>query len=229
MQSRATGRMRRRQRDRAVHRRRSAQARLEIQVGRQVDGHARAGGGRRTVGLVRRLPARARRTRRNDPRGRPARRRHDAVRHPEVPTAARGARCRDRAHRRARRVDRIERKGGRRAGGKARRPLRRRVPGRGRAHRQARLPARRQRRQDAGRGRSPAQHGRRRATPARSPRGGLRRRQHRARRRADRQATRRRGIGDRLPAHARKDAGTRRRARRSVAGRRAGEVAVDDP
>jgi NADPH-dependent glutamate synthase beta subunit-like oxidoreductase len=52
--------------------------------------------------------------------------------------------------------------------------------------------------------------------------------QHGARRGADGQATRRRGIGDRLPTHARKDARPRCRTRRGIAGRRAGEVALDD-
>ena len=117
----------------------------------------------------------------------------------------------------------------RRAGSEARRRLRRRVPGRRRTHRQARLPAGRQRRQDARRGRRPAQHGRRGAPAAWTPRRGVRRRQHGARRGADGQATRRRGIDDRLPTHARKDARPRYRARGGIAGRRAGEVALDDP
>ena len=51
---------------------------------------------------------------------------------------------------------------------------------------------------------------------------GVRRRQHRARRGAHRQAPRRRGSDHRLPAHAREDAGARLRARGSAAGRRAG-------
>ena len=58
---------------------------------------ARAGGGRRALRAVRRLPPRPPRPRGDDPRRRADDRRHDALRHPEVPAAARGARRRGRS------------------------------------------------------------------------------------------------------------------------------------
>ncbi len=84
---------------------------------------------------------------------------------------------------------------------------RRRLPGRRRAHRQARLHPGQGQLAHPRRGAGAAQHGRRGAADARPPRGGLRRRQHRHRRGAHRQAPGRHRGHHRLPAHPRTHAG----------------------
>ena len=127
-----------------------------------------------------------------------------------------------------RRAARARLEGDERPAGEDRGRVRRGVPRGRRTHRQARLHPGRQRREDARRRLGAAQHGGRREAVARPPRRGLRRRQHRVRRRAHGKAPRRDRIDHRLPAHAREDARARIRARGGAAGRRAGEVAVDD-
>ena len=109
----------------------------------------------------------------------------------------------------------------------ARRPLRRRVPGRRRAHRQARLHSGQGFVAHPRRGVGAAFDGRRGQADARPPRRRLRRRQHRDRRGAHRQADGRDRGRDRLPPHAREDAGARLRGRGGARGRRDGQVAVD--
>ena len=79
------------------------------------------------------------RPRGHDPRRRPAGRRHDALRHPALPAAARRPRRRDRADPRPGRDARAEQQGRRPAGRDARGRLRRRLPRGRRAHRQARV------------------------------------------------------------------------------------------
>ncbi len=159
----------------------------------------------------------------DDPRGRPGRRRHDALRHPALPPAARRARRRDRSasstsastlelrHARSTDVDDAMREGGFDAAFLA--------VG---AHigQRAYIPAG-ERRAHPRRRRAAAQHGGRGAAAARPARRRLRRRQHRHRRGAHRQAPRRRGRGRRLPPHARPDAGARLRGRGGARGGRA--------
>ena len=165
---------------------------------------------------------------RQDRRGGSARRRHDALRHPAVPAAARRARCRDSAHPRPGRRARARLQGfecpRHHAGG----PLRRGVPRGRRAHRQARLHSGGRSRAHARRRVGAARHGRRGQADARPARRRVRRRQYRARRRAHGEAAGRHRIDHRLPPHARKDAGARLRGRGGAAGRRADQVAVDD-
>ena len=76
---------------------------------------ARAGRRLRPGRPLRRLPADAPRPQGGDLRSRPARRRHDALRHPQVPPAARGARRRDQAPHRLRRRDPVADQGHQRA------------------------------------------------------------------------------------------------------------------
>mgnify|MGYP003694000073 CR=1 FL=1 len=80
---------------RALSRRRSDQARLEVLSAQSRERQARAHRRRRTIGIVRGVSPPAPRPRRQDRRRGSARRRHDALRHPEIPAAARRARCRD--------------------------------------------------------------------------------------------------------------------------------------
>jgi hypothetical protein len=140
-------------------------------------------------------------------RSRPADGRHDALRHSQVPPAARSARRRDAAHRgHGRQVQLNTKIDNIWQSHEGWRQVRRRLPGRRRAHRQARLhPGQGQRRASSTRVRA-AQHGRRRQADARPPRGGLRRRQHRDRRGAHRQAHGRHRADHRLPPHTRQDA-----------------------
>ncbi len=191
---------------------------------------ARARRRRRPLRAVRRLPPAPTRPLRDDRRGRPARRRHDALRHSEVPAAARGSRRRGTAHPRSGGRDRVlNTKVDEHPRHHARRALRRRLSRRRRAHRQARLHPGRGSGAHARRGVGAARHGGRGEADAGPPGRRLRRRQHRARRRAHRQAPRRDRGDHRLPAHAREDAGARLRSRGGAAGRRADHVAVDDP
>ena len=87
-------------------------------------------------------------------RRRTARRRHDALRNPEVPPAARGARRRSRAHRRDGRADRAESQGHRSRRREDRRPIRCRIPGDRRAPEQAAGDPRARRREDLRRART---------------------------------------------------------------------------
>ena len=107
------------------------------------------------------------------------------------------------------------------------RGLRRDLPRRRRAHRQARVHPGEGFRPDPRRRRRAALDGRRGAADARPPGGRLRRRQHRHRRRPHGQAPRRHRGRHRLPAHARAHAGARLRGRGGARGRRPGQVALD--
>ena len=195
---------------------------------RDRDRQARARRRRRALGPLGRLPPAPPRPRGDDREAGPAAGRDDALRHP-ASTACRATCSTPRSQRildlgvdaEARRQGRRPRAddGGRR--------LRRRLPRRRRAHRQARVhPGR-----DAARildavALLRSMEGEERAA-ARPPRRRLRRRQHRDRRRAHRQAPRRERGDHRLPAHARADAGARLRGRGGARGRRAGQVALD--
>ena len=100
LQPRAAGRGRRHQFGRALPRRRSDQARLALRAA----GSAKAASGYWSSARGRRAFRRpiicAAGPRRDDPRCRACGRRHDALRHPEIPPAARRAGRRNRAHRR---------------------------------------------------------------------------------------------------------------------------------
>ena len=167
------------------------------------------------------------------PRGRDPRRRRragrdDALRHPRIPDAPRGPGRRggpDRGDGRAhdpRALGRGSR--GREAGGRLRRGLRRgrRPPLQARRHPGPGY------RQDRRRGVVPAQRRVRREAGGRAPRGGLRRRQHGDGRRPGGPSD---GCGrgaDRLPPHARADAGPCRGGRGRRARGRADQLAADD-
>ena len=106
--------------------------------------------------------------------------------------------------------------------------LRRRVPRRRGAPRQARVHPGRLGGEGPRRGLAASQHGGRGAATARSPGRRLRRREHGDRRCPDGEAARRRGGDHRLPADARADAGPRVRGRGGGAGGRPDEVALHD-
>ncbi len=214
--NRAAARQRgRHPRGRALPRRCRDRARLALRARRRGLGQAGAGGRRRAVGAVGRLPPRAPGPRGRDPRRRAAAGRHDAFRHPRLPHAARGARGRDRrgSRRWASRImpnHKVADVEAEMTDGRfdacfvavgAHLSKRTEIPARdaGRMLDAVSLPARRSRRQDApqlGRGR------------------GLRRRQHRDGRGARGAAARRHGRHDHLPARPRAHAGARVRGRR---------------
>ena len=170
---------------------------------------------------------RAHGSRGGDSRGRPVRRRHDALRHSQIPSAARRARCRDQPHRRPRRRHQAQQQGRphrrEHAGGR----LRCGLPRRRRPYRQALLYSRRLGGEDSRRRFAVALDGRRRAAAARPPRRRLRRRQHRPRCRAHRQTARRHRGDHRLSPHPRSHAGARFRGRGGAAGRHHDEMALD--
>ena len=151
----------------------------------------------------------------------PMRGRHDALRHPPVPAAARRARGRGGADLRPRRRAEAEPQGRERARGDARGRLRRRLPRRRRPHRPPRLRAGRRGRPDRRRGLAAGGHGGRGEAAARPPRRDLRRRRHGDGRRPHREAARRDRRRRRLPAHPRADAGARLRGRGGGGGGRA--------
>ena len=169
----------------------------------------------------------AARPHRGDPRGRPAGRRHDAVRHSEIPAAARCAGCRSQSHPRPGRDAQAQRQGrqDRRhdAGGRVRCGL----PGGRRAHRQARLHPGRRGREDPRRRAGAAFDGRRGQAAARPSRRRLWRRQYRPRRGAHRQAPGRHRGHHRLSPHPRPHAGARFRGRGGARRGRDDEVALD--
>ena len=172
---------------RALPRRRGAHARLAVRSAGDADGQARARRRRRPLGALGRLPSRAARPRRDDPRGGTVRRRHDALRHSQVPPAARRARRR-RSTRiaRSRRDLELEYEGRRHRASDAAAAS---TPPSSRSARTSRkrayIPGR-QLARDPRRGRRAALDGRRGEAAARAARRGLWRRQHRARRRAHR-------------------------------------------
>ena len=181
---------------------------------------------RRPQRSVGRLPPGPARTCRRDPRRRRRTRRHDALRHPELPAPPRGARRRDPAHRRARRADHLRAPG--------RRP-RRRTPRRASSTRRSSRSAptwpsgstsrSTTRRRWSTRWRSCAASPRG-ASGDRAPRGGVRRRQHRDGRRPGGAPTRRRRHRHHLPPHPRADARARGGGRGGRARRRADPLAA---
>ena len=176
------------------------------------------------VRAVGRLPPRARSaTRSTIHDAGPLRRRHDALRHPALPAAARGPRRRDRSGS-STSASTLELQP------HGRRPRRPRCataastpPSSPSARTSASAPTSRPAapRKILDAVSRAAQHGGRGAAAARPPRRRLRRRQHRDGRRAHRQAPRRRGGRRRLPAHARPDARARLRGRGGARGGRA--------
>ena len=189
---------------------------------------AGAGDRRRAERALGRLPPGAARPRGRDPRRRPGAGRDDALRHPRLPDAARRAERRDRADRGAGRADdrRPPRRGsrGRAPRGRVRRGVRRgrRAPVQAGGHpRPGRGPDRRRRV-------VPAQRGIGRAAGDRASGRGLRRRQHGDGRGEGGAAAGRGGGADRLPPHARADAGARGGGRGRRAGGRADQLAADD-
>ena len=138
---------------------------------------------------------------------------HDALRHPEVPIAARRARCGNQADPRSRRRAQAQCQGRQYSRNHEGRPVRRGIPGRRRPYRQARLYPRRFRCKGARRRHAAALDGRRGQAAARTPRRRLRRRQHRDRCRAHRQAPGRHRGDHRLSPHPRAHAGARLRGR----------------
>ena len=93
----AARRGRRHQLGRALPRRRGDQAGLVVRSSRRADRQAGADRRRRALRALRGVPPAPPRPRGDDPRGRPDGRRHDALRHPHVPAAARRARRRGRS------------------------------------------------------------------------------------------------------------------------------------
>ena len=133
---------------RAVPRRRGDPQRLDRRGRRAADRQARARRRRRPVRACRPPTTwRGSATPSTIHDAGPQRRRHDALRHPALPAAARRPRRRDPADPRPRASTlELDTQGRRLLDGDARRRLRRRLPRRRRAHRQARVHPRRQRR-----------------------------------------------------------------------------------
>ncbi len=198
LQSRRAGQRRQHPCRRALPRRQGERRALDHSRGGQAERQARPRGRSGPERPVRRLPPGATRSSNRDPRGRPAPRRHAALRHSRLPLAARRADAGDLAHRGDGRPDRARAQGRGCPDRDGFRAVRRGVRGHRRpgwpAYRHSR-PRRRachHRRQPAARCR------RRRSTKARATRRDLRRRKHGDGRRPDGQAPGRRGSPDRL-------------------------------
>ena len=155
--------------------------------------------------------------RRGDSRGRAGGRRDDALRHSEIPLAARRARRGNKADSRPRRRTQAQRQGRQHSRDDESGRVRRGIPRRRRPYRQARLYSGRRGCKDSRCGHGAALDGRRGQAAARPARRGLRRRQHRDRRRAHRQAHGRHRGDHRLSPHPRTHAGARLRGRGGAA------------
>ena len=198
---------------RAFPRRRGDQARLALHAAGRGNRQARAGGRRRTVRAFRGLSSAPHGPCRFDLRCRARGRRHDALRHPQVPVAARRARCGSQADSRSRRRAQAQCQGRQYSRDDEGRPVRCGIPCRRRPYRQARLSSRRFRLKGPRRRHDAALDGRRGQAAARPARRRLRRRQHRDRCRAHGQAPRRDRSDHRLSPHPRSHAGARLRGR----------------
>ncbi len=162
----------------ALPRRRGDRARLAGPGRGRAERQAGAGGRRRAIGTLGRLPPRQARARGDDPRRRAGGRRHDALRDPAVPAAAGRPRRRGEPHPRPRRLPGAGQQGRQRARRDARGRLRRRLPRRGRPPRPPRRRPGRRGRADRRRRLAAGEHGGGRAPQPRPPRRGLRRRRH---------------------------------------------------
>ena len=128
-------------------------------IRRRMDRARRAGRRRGAIGAFRGVPPAPARARGEDCRGGAARRRHDALRHPEIPAAAGRARRGSAAHPRSRRRAPTQLQGVEDPRDDAGWTLRRRIPRRRRAHRETRVYPGGQRCAHARRGVSAARHG----------------------------------------------------------------------